>query len=120
MKNLHLVDLPQKRIEHSCVPVCGTYSQEEALWDSVWRGVGSSQWSLESTDQVKLNWKMDGEGEGKEQVSRGVESVFNVEPGRSPTNSSSSDTGKLVEVEEEERGRRMRKIFEAMLSVWPT
>ena len=86
----------------------------------MWRGVGSSQWSLESTDQVKLNWKVDGEGEGKEQVSRWVESGFNVEPGRSPTNSSSSDTGKLVEVEEEERGRRMRKIFEAMLSVWPT
>ena len=90
----------------------------------MWRGAGSSQRSLESTDQVKLNWSMDGEeeeGEGKEQVSRCVEPGFKVEPGRSPTNRSSSDMGKLVEVEEERgRGRRMRKIFEAMLSVWPT
>ena len=81
------------------------------------RGLGSSQRSLESTDQVKSSWTM--EGEGREQVSKWVEPGCKVEPGRSPTKSSSSDKGRLVEVERG-RGRRMRNIFEAMLSVWPT
>ena len=105
------------------LPVCGIYSHEEALWDSVCRGLGSPQRSLESTDQVKSSWTTEGEGEGEEegegmeQVSKWVEPGCKVEPGRSPTNSSSSDKGKLVEVERG-RGRRMRNIFEAMLPVW--
>ena len=83
--------------------------------------------SLESTDQVKSSWTLEWEGEleglegeGREQVSKWVDPGCRVEPGRSPTKSSSSaKLGKLVVVERG-RGRRMRKIFEAMLSVWPT
>ena len=59
------------------------------------------------------------EGEGREQVSKWVDPGCRVEPGRSPTKSSSSAKGKLVDVERG-RGRRMRKIFEAMLPAWPT
>ena len=99
------------------LPVCGIYSHEEALWDSVCRGLGSTQRSLESTDQVKSSWTTEGEGEGMEQVSKWVEPGCKVEPGLSPTNSSSSDKGKLGEVERG-RGRRIRNIFEAMLPVW--
>ena len=102
------------------LPVFGIYSHDEALWDSVCRGLGSTQRSLESTDQVKSIWSMEGEEEGREQVSKCVESGCKVESGRSPTRSSSSDKGRLEVEVESGRGRRRRNIFEAMLPVWPT